>query len=438
MALTEIAVKASKARGKITKLSDGGGLQLWVTADGAKRWRLAYRFGGSQKALAIGVYPDVGLKQARDARQAAKRLLAGGVDPMAARKQAKVERPAPPRTRSEPSLGELLDKKRREGKADMTLAKTEWLLSLALPTLGARPIRDITAADVLAVLRNVESRGKHESAMRLRAMIGQVFRYAVATGRADSDPTGASEGRLLRPSKGIAPRSSSPRPSARCSAHRRLSGLPRDLAGARIARSHFRSPRRAPLRRMAEFDLDGALWSIPAGKMKMRRPHRIPLAPRAFAILRDLHGITGSRPIPLPVRPLVRPLHEREHDQRRAPPPRLQAGRDDCARLPLGRLFDPKREQPLEPRRDRAQLAHVDRQRRRAYARADYWDERVRMMAWWADSATNCDRARSISIVLSVGPGDARALVEKHQPISANGARPPIAAAISSTSAASL
>jgi hypothetical protein len=199
MSLTELQLRSAKPQGKVSKLSDGGGLQLWVTPDGAKRWRLAYRFGGGQKLLAIGVYPAVGLKEARAARENAKRLLASGVDPSDAKKQAKIEKANAAENTFAAIAAEVVEKKRREGKAGVTVGKTEWLLSLASPTLGARPVKEITAPDILAVLRMVESRGKLETAKRLRATIGQVFRYAVATGRADSDPTGALVGAIASP-----------------------------------------------------------------------------------------------------------------------------------------------------------------------------------------------------------------------------------------------
>jgi hypothetical protein len=175
MALTELAVRSAKAERKITKLSDGGGLQLWVTGDGAKRWRLAYRFAGGQKVLAIGVYPAVGLKEARTARQDAKRLLSEGIDPSSAKKQAKAAQASSAANTFEAIAAELVDKKRREGKAANTVGKSEWLLSLALPAIGTRPIKEIAAPDILAVLRKVEARGKLETAKRLRATIGQVF-----------------------------------------------------------------------------------------------------------------------------------------------------------------------------------------------------------------------------------------------------------------------
>jgi Arm DNA-binding domain len=183
MPLTELQIRSAKPQAKVAKLSDGGGLQLWVTPDGAKRWRLAYRFAGGQKLLAIGVYPAVGLKDARIARERARRLLSGGADPSDAKKQAKIERANASENSFASNATELIDKKRREGKAGVTVGKAEWLLRFALPVLGSRPVKDITAPDILAVLRKVESRGKLETAKRLRATIGQVFRYAVATWR---------------------------------------------------------------------------------------------------------------------------------------------------------------------------------------------------------------------------------------------------------------
>jgi hypothetical protein len=189
MALTDLAIRTAKPGARIVKLSDGGGLQLWITPDGAKRWRLAYRFAGGQKTLAIGVYPAKSLREAREAREEAKRLLAAGQDPSLAKRLAKAARVTASANTFEAIARELLDKKRREAKAEGTLAQLEWRLSLARPAIGARAIAEITAPEILGVLRGVESRGRHETARRLRATIGEVFRYAVATGRVDADPT---------------------------------------------------------------------------------------------------------------------------------------------------------------------------------------------------------------------------------------------------------
>jgi integrase len=350
-----------------------------------------YRFGGAQKALAIGVYPDVGLKQARDARQDAKRLLSSGVDPMAARKQAKVNRASASTNIFEALSSELLDKKRREGKADMTLAKTEWLLSLALPALGARPIKDITAADVLAVLRNVESRGKHESAMRLRAMIGQVFRYAVATGRADSHTTGALKGAIASPSKGAAiiERKAFGALLRSIAAYQ---GSPETSAGLQLLALTFVRPGELRSAEWTEFDLDGTLCSIPAGKMKMRRPHRVPLAPQAVAILRDLHGITGRGQFLFPsIRSSARCMSENTINGALR---RLGFKQDEMTahgfRSAASSILNESGLWSADA--IERQLAHVDADSvRRAYARADYSDERVRMMSWWANK---CDELR--------------------------------------------
>ncbi|BDV35759.1 hypothetical protein SS37A_32880 [Methylocystis iwaonis] len=160
---------------------------------------MAYRFAGAEKNLAIGVYPTVGLKEARAKRDEAKRLLADGQDPSVAKKIAKAARAQAVADTFEAIAAELTDKKRRDEKADRTLSKIESLLSLAKPDIGSRPIAEISAPEVLRVLRAVETRGRHETARRLRATIGQVFRYAVATGRADTDPTGALKGAFVTP-----------------------------------------------------------------------------------------------------------------------------------------------------------------------------------------------------------------------------------------------
>jgi hypothetical protein len=140
MAPTNLAIERALRGAKIVKLSDGGGLQLWITPDGTKRWRIAYRFAGSQKTLAVGVYPDIGLKDARDAREAARRTLAQGQDPLQV-------------------AGELAENKRRDKKAAATIRKFDWFMSFAFPSLGRRPIAEISAREVLAVLKEVEARG---------------------------------------------------------------------------------------------------------------------------------------------------------------------------------------------------------------------------------------------------------------------------------------
>jgi integrase len=395
MPLTELTVRSAKPQAKISKLSDGGGLQLWVTPDGAKRWRLAYRFAGGQKLLAIGVYPAVGLKDARAAQGRAKKLLASGVDPSEAKRLAKIENAKSAENTFAALTVELIEKKRREGKAEVTLGKVHWLLSLALPDLGGRPMKDITAPQILAVLRKVESRGKLETAKRLRATIGQVFRYAVATGRADADPTGALSGAIASPvtknrSAVVEPRAF----GALLRAIAAYQGAPETVAALELLALTFVRPGELRSAEWSEFDLDGAHWSIPGEKMKMRRPHRVPLSPRAVAILRELHSITGKGRFLFPsVRTPKRCMSENTIN---AALRRLGFKQDEMTahgfRSAASSLLN---ESGLwNPDAIERQLAHVDADSvRRAYARADYWSERVQMMTWWADE---CDRLRKL------------------------------------------
>jgi integrase len=399
MPLTDMEVRTAKPGPRLIKLSDGGGLQLWITPDGAKRWRFSYRFGRAQMTLAVGVYPATGLRDARDAREEARKLLAGGVDPSLKRKLDKAAKVAASANTFDAIASELLEKKRREAKADRTLEKLEWLLSLARPTLGPRPVAEITAPEVLSVLRVVEVRGRHETAKRLRATIGQVFRYAVATGRADNDPTGALRGALTAPI--VRHRAAIIEPKSFGGLLRAISeynGAPETRAALELLALTFVRPGELRAAEWAEIDLDAAVWAISAEKMKMRRPHRVPLAPRAVAILRELHAITGHGKFLFPsVRSAARCMSENTVN---AALRRLGFEKDEMT----GHGFRSAASSMLNESglwhadAIERQLAHVDNDSvRRAYARADFWEERIRMMAWWADY---CEEMRGGSVVI--------------------------------------
>ncbi len=399
MPLSDVAIRAAKPAARLTKLSDGGGLQLWVTPDGAKRWRLAYRFDGTQKALAIGVYPAVGLREARDARDEAKKLLAAGEDPSLAKKLAVAAKASASENTFAAIAAELLDKKRREGKTPKTIAKLAWLLGLALPFIGPRPISEIKAPEILTVLRRIEARGKHETATRLREIIGGVFRFAVATGRAEGDPTGALKGALTIPK--VRHRSAIIEPKAFGGLLRAIAGYdgaPETRTALELLALTFVRPGELRAAEWKEFDLDAAVWAIPAEKMKMKRPHRVPLAPAAVALLRELHAITGYGRYLLPsVRSASRCMSENTIN---AALRRLGFGQDEMT----GHGFRSAASSILNElglwNADaiERQLAHVDNDLvRRAYARADFWDERIRMMAWWSD---RCEAMRRGGVVV--------------------------------------
>jgi integrase len=394
MALTELQIRNAKPGEKIIKLSDGGGLQLWISPDGAKRWRLAYRYNDSQKALAIGVYPAIGLKEARVARDEAKRLLAAGQDPTLAKQLARVAKVAASANTFDAIAAELLDKKRNEGKAAQTIIKVEWLFSLARSDIGARPIAELSTPEILAALRKVEARGRRETARRLRAVIGEVFRYAVATGRAERDPTSDLKGALATPI--VQNRAAIIEPKAFGGLLRAIAtyeGAPETMAALGLLPLTFVRPGELRAAEWAEFDLDAAVWAIPAEKMKMKRPHRVPLAPQAVAILRDLRTITGAGKLLFPsIRSASRCMSENTIN---AALRRLGFGKDEMT----GHGFRSAASSILNesglwnPDAIERQLAHVDNDSvRRAYARADFWDERVRMMAWWADTCDEMQR----------------------------------------------
>jgi integrase len=282
---------------------------------------------------------------------------------------------------------EYMDKQRREGRSESTLSKTEWLLDFARPILGPMSVKAIRPVDVLAVLRTVERRGRYESARRLRSTIGAVCRYAVATARADADPTVALAGALTTPT--VKSRSAITDPKqfgALLRAIDAFEGQPPTKAALQLMALLFPRPGELRAAVWAEFDLDNAVWIIPAERMKMRRPHRIPLSRQAIKILRDLHEITGTGPIAFPsVRTADRPISEGTMN---AALRRLGYSKDEATphgfRATASTLLNESGR--WNPDAIERQLAHIESDDvRRAYARGEHWDERVRMMTWWAD-----------------------------------------------------
>jgi integrase len=369
------------------KLSDGEGLQLWVKPSGAKLWNLAYRFHGKQRKLAIGPFPRVSLKDARTRRDEAKRLLNGGLDPSQQKRLAKLVATTKQANTFTSVADEFLSQKRREGKASATIAKLEWLLGQAKLALGARPISAIEAPEVLHLLRGVEARDKFETAHRLRATIGSVFRFAVSSGRASGDPTFALRGALITPT--VRPRAAIIDPAELGELLRAIdghNGMPEVLGGLQLLALTFVRPGELRGATWTEIDFDTAIWTIPGARMKMRRPHRVPLARQTVAILNGLRRITGATELVLPgMRGRGRPLSENTFN---AALRRLGYTKDEMTshgfRAAASSILN---ESNLwNPDAIEAQLAHVEGNAiRRAYARAEFWDQRVGMMQWWGD-----------------------------------------------------
>jgi integrase len=389
MALTDIEIKSAKAGARIVKLSDGKGLQLHVMPTGSKLWRYAFRFHGVQKTLALGSYPDITLAAARRLHAEAMDLLATGVDPAAA-KQATKRRAATEAGNTFNTLAdELIAKKRREKLKGVTISRNEWLLASARQALGTRPIKDITAGDILSVLREVEKRERYDTALRLRATIGQVFRLAVAIGVADNDPTFALRGALTVPKAQHRAAIVDPiKFGGLLRAIDALDGLASLRAAMQLIAILYPRPGELRLAKWSEFDLQQNLWSVPKERMKQGEPHFVPLPKQAIAIPTDLRARSprakGDLVFP-GARLVTRPLSENTMN---ATLRRLGFTADEmtahgfrATASTLLRETGQWRDEVIEK-----SLAHKDSNEvRRAYNRQAYWRERVEMAQWWAD-----------------------------------------------------
>jgi integrase len=400
MSLTDTAVRNAKAREKAFKLSDGGGLFLLVQPNGTKLWRLAYRFAGKQKALAFGVYPNVSLAEARAQRETAKKSLAGDIDPAVVRKRDKETRVITFRLIAD----ELLKKMRLEGRADATLTKTEWLLEFAYTDLGDRPIGKITAQELLEVLRKIEARGKYETARRLRSTCGMVFRYAIATGRAERDPSVDLRGALITPK--VKHRATIVDPKGIGALMRAIDGFEgrsTTKIALRLAPLLFVRPGELRHAEWREIDLEESIWIIPAEKTKMRRPHRVPLARQAIALVKELKKLTGDGRWLFPsVSSSNRPMSENTLNSALR---RLGYGQDEITAhgfraMAATRLNEMGRWNPDVIER---QLGHEEQNAvRRAYTHAaEYWSDRVAMMQAWVDYL---DELRLVGAVVPIVP----------------------------------
>ena len=292
--LTPSAVQNAKPRAKPYKLTDERSMFLLVTPAGGKLWRFKYRRPGTrtENLLSLGAYPDVSLKRAREKREEARKLLADGIDP-GAKRQA--ERTASPDT-FEAIAREWLAQTEAKRVASTNATIKERMEADLLPWLGTRPIASITAPELLATLRRVEARGSLIVAKRLRQVAGQVFRYAVATGRAERDPSGDLRGALKSPGaeRHHAALTSPADVGELLRAIDHYTGSPITRAALVLSPLLFVRPGELRAAEWAEFDLDAGEWRIPAAKMKMRMAHIVPLSSQAVAILRDLLPLTGG------------------------------------------------------------------------------------------------------------------------------------------------
>lgn len=305
MALSDTKIRSTKPSDKPYKLADGGGLYLLINPTGGRLWRLKYRFGGKEKLLALGAYPDVGLALARERRDAARKLLADGTDPGAHRKAVKADEARMAANSFEAvALEWHAGKSKRWAKVTADKALIH-LRTYAFPEIGQLPVASVKASQLLAMLRKVEAKGIAYTATRLREMCGQIFRYAVATGRAEDNPAAHLLGAMQKPATRHRPA---------ITERREFGAFLRDLRGATrfepitryaayfamltmVRAQEFR------FARWEEIDRDAAEWKVPATRMKVGKhlpAHTVPLSRQALALLEELHVLTGRTPYLFP------------------------------------------------------------------------------------------------------------------------------------------
>ena len=397
--LSDVLIRKAKASSKPQKLTDGRGLYLLLTPADQRWWRFKYRFAGKEKLLSLGVYPDVSLKQAREKCEEVRKLVAAGSDPSAARQAEK-------RAVREAADNDFAS----VARAWLENIKAEWspqhysdslkrVEMFIFPKIGHRPIRDVTAPELLAALRGIEARGTIESAHKEARACGQVFRFAIASGRCDRNPAGDLRGALKA------------KPKAKPMAALGADDLPGLLAGIdaydgdvqtrlalKLLALTFVRTNELRSAAWAEVDLDKAEWTIPAERMKTKAPHHVPLARQAVEAFRQLHALNGSRELVFPGRRPVQPISKNTilfALYRMGYHSRMTGhGFRAIASTALNELG--YRSDVIE-----RQLAHTEKNAvRAAYHRSQYLEERKTMMQQWADylDALRADGGKVVAI----------------------------------------
>ena len=387
MALNHIQITNAKPRDKAYKLADSDGLYLFIQPNATKLWRMNYRHLGRQKTLYFGAWPEVGIAAARQLRDKAREQIAAGLDPAAEKRIDTLARKVAADNTFKTIAEEWVARNEREGRAPITLDKIRRLLGMAYPMIGTLPISKITPQEVLAVLRKVEASGRYESARRMRSVLSRVFRYGIATARADRDVAADLRGALITPKVQHLAAITTPKEAG---------GLLRAIEGytgheitaiaLRLSPHLFVRPGELRKAEWTEIDTSAAVWSLSAEKTKMRRPHCVPLSRQVLDMLEEPHTLTGHGRYLFPS--FRSPRQCMSENTVNAALQRLGYSQEEMTahgfRAMAATLLN---EMGIwNPDAIEKQLAHLDTSMvRRAYTRGEYWDEWVRMMQHWSD-----------------------------------------------------
>ncbi len=390
--LTDKQAKRAKAEEKAYKLADQAGLYLYVAETGVRSWRYDYRLAGRRHTLTVGVYPLMTLKEARDAHTDARRILAKGINPALAKRHEK-------RAAKEAAANSFRDIADRWIKAHSSerspvwrKTATAWLKNDVYPLFGDRPINAVAPADILDVMHRFESRGALTSAERVRSMLSQIFRYAVRTLRADSDPANAVRGAVIVPTTKHHPTLKPKDLPAFLEKVDAYGGRTETRLGLRLLLLTFTRKTELSGARWSEIDLEGAEWTIPAARMKAGDEHVVPLSRQATTIFEHLKVLARGSDFVFPNRSDPnRPMGQSRFN-------------DMIAAIGYTGIFSPHGARSLastalnetkwRPDVIERQLAHSERNKvRDAYNRAEYLDERRTMMQAWADLLDQFEKA---------------------------------------------
>lgn len=388
MKLNDVAVRKAKPEAKPRKLSDGGGLYILIHPNGGKYWQLAYRFVGKQKTLSVGKYPDVSLADARARREAARKLIANGIDPGEAKQAQKREDKIVAANTFEAVAREWVENRANEWTAGHKALTLKTLEQDAFPTLGRRPIAEISSSELLATVRTIEKRGALEIASRVLQRCGAVFRYGIATDRCKNNPAFKMSEALKSPNRthyNTIEKGDFPQLLRDIDGYQ---GSPMTTYALQLMALTFTRTGELINAEWKELDLDRAEWLIPAERMKMRRPHLVPLSAQAVAVFREAAKLSGDR---------VHVFPNRNNPSQPASNALIlrALGRMGYTGKMTGHGFRSAASTMLNENKSKwcihkdtieLQLAHVEKNASRAaYNFAEYLDERIAMMQQWAD-----------------------------------------------------
>ncbi|MEQ9860449.1 tyrosine-type recombinase/integrase [Pectobacterium cacticida] len=395
MKLNARQVETAKPKEKPYKMADGGGLYLLVKTNGSRYWRLKYRIDGKEKLLALGVYPDVSLADARAKRDEARKGIAGGIDPLEVKKEQKVEREAQVKNSFQEIALEWHNMKVKKWSAGYASDILEAFNKDVFPFIGQRPVADIKPLELLNVLKKMEDRGATEKAKKVRQRCGEVFRYAIVTGRAEYNPAPDLTSAMQGHESTHYPFLTTEELPAFFKALAGYSGSELMVLAARLL--IITGLRTGELRGAlwSEIDTKKALWEISAERMKMRRPHIIPLSTQALAIIEQIRAMTGQFPLLFPGRnDPSKTMSEASINQvfKRIGYTGRVTGHG--FRHTMSTVLH---EQGYNTAWIETQLAHVDKNAiRGTYNHAQYLDGRREMLQWYADYMVSLENGSNV------------------------------------------